>query len=93
MEHTKISLFKTKGNLNTLRKGLDSLIRKIENKEIVINLQTKVQLSLLYRQITIGIYDSPIFQIQHITYFYIMRIPQILFNNELLNLQINKSQC
>ena len=93
MEHTKISLFKTKGNLNTLRKGLDSLIRKIENKEIVINLQTKVQLSLLYRQITIGIYVSPIFQIQHIAYFHIIRIPQILFNNELLNLQKNTSQC
>ena len=33
-EHTKISLFKTKDNLHTLRKELDSLIKKIENKEI-----------------------------------------------------------
>ena len=31
MEHTKISLFKTKDNLHTL----DSLIRTIENKEII----------------------------------------------------------
>ena len=36
LEHTKISLFITKGNLHTLKKGLDSLIRKIENKEIII---------------------------------------------------------
>ena len=36
MGHTKISLFKTKDNLHTLRKGLDSLIKKIENKEIII---------------------------------------------------------
>ena len=34
-EHTKISLFKTKDNLHTLRKGLNSLIRKTENKEII----------------------------------------------------------
>ena len=34
--HTKISLLKPKGNLYTLRKGLDSLIRKIENKELII---------------------------------------------------------
>ena len=34
--HTKISLLKTKDNLYTLRKGLDSLIRKIENKELII---------------------------------------------------------
>ena len=39
MEHTKVLLFKTiekQNNLPTLRKGLDSLIRKIENKEIII---------------------------------------------------------
>ena len=36
MEHTKISLSKAKDNLHTLIKGLDSLIRKIENKEIII---------------------------------------------------------
>ena len=37
LEHTKISLlFKTKGNLHAWRKGLDSLIKKIENKEIII---------------------------------------------------------
>ena len=30
-----ISLFKIKDNLHTIRKGLDSLIRKIENKEII----------------------------------------------------------
>ena len=36
MEHTKTSLLKTKDNLHTLRKGLDSLIKKIENKEIII---------------------------------------------------------
>ena len=36
LEHTKISLFKTKDNLYILRKGLDSLIKKIENKEITI---------------------------------------------------------
>ena len=34
--HNKISLFKTKDNLHTLRKGLDSLIEKIENQEIII---------------------------------------------------------
>ena len=32
LEHTKISLFKTKDNLRTFRKKLDSLIKKIENK-------------------------------------------------------------
>ena len=36
LEHAKISLFKIKDNLHTLRKGLDSLIRKIENKQIII---------------------------------------------------------
>ena len=36
LEHTKISLLKTKDNLHTLRKGLDSVIRKNENKEIII---------------------------------------------------------
>ena len=36
LEHTKISLFKTKNNLHALRKGLDSLIKKTENKEIAI---------------------------------------------------------
>ena len=36
LEHTKLSLFKTKDNLHTSRKGLDSLIKKIENKEIII---------------------------------------------------------
>ena len=36
MEHTKISLCKTKDNLHALKKRLDSLIRKIENKEIII---------------------------------------------------------
>ena len=36
LEHTKISLFKTKNNLHILRKGKDSLIRKIETKEVII---------------------------------------------------------
>ena len=36
LEHTKISLFKTKKNLHILRKGKDSLIRKIETKEVII---------------------------------------------------------
>ena len=36
LEYTKISLFKTKDNLHTFRKGLDSLIKKIENTEIII---------------------------------------------------------
>ena len=36
LEHTKISLYKAKDNLHTLIKGLDSLIRKIENKDIII---------------------------------------------------------
>ena len=35
MEHTKTSLFKTKDNLHILRKGLDSLIKEIENEEKV----------------------------------------------------------
>ena len=52
MEHTKISFFKTKDNLHTLTKGLDSLIRKIENKEIIIKTAEKVQISLLCPQIT-----------------------------------------
>ena len=34
--HTKISLLKPKDNLYPLKKGLDSLIRKIENKELII---------------------------------------------------------
>ena len=36
LEHTKIPLFKTNDNLHTLRKELDSLIKKTENKEIII---------------------------------------------------------
>ena len=36
MQDTKILLFNTKDNLHSLRKGLDSLIRKIKNKEIII---------------------------------------------------------
>ena len=36
LKHTKTSLFKTKDNLHTLRKGLDSRIKKIENKEIIM---------------------------------------------------------
>ena len=36
LEQTKISLFKTKANLHTLRKRLDFLIWKIENKEIIV---------------------------------------------------------
>ena len=36
LEQTKISLFKTKANLHTLRKGLDFLIWKIENKKIIV---------------------------------------------------------
>ena len=67
LEHTKIQLCKIKDNLHTLRKELDSLIRKNENEEIIIKLADKVQLSLLCRQITIGIYVSLIFQIHHIT--------------------------
>ena len=40
-KNTKISLFKTKENLHTLRKGFDSLIRKIGNKEIIIKPEDK----------------------------------------------------
>ena len=36
LEHTKISVLKTKGNQHTLRKRLDFLTRKTENKEIII---------------------------------------------------------
>ena len=36
LEHSKISLFKTKDNLHTLKKGLDSLIKKIKNNKIII---------------------------------------------------------
>ena len=36
LKHSKISLFKTKDNLHTLREGLDSLIKKFENKDIII---------------------------------------------------------
>ena len=53
LELTKISLFKTKDNLYTLRKGLDSLIKKMKIKKLLSNLQTKVQLLLLCPQITI----------------------------------------
>ena len=53
LELTKISLFKTKDNLHTLRKGLDSLIKKMKIKKLLSNLQTKVQLLLLCPQITI----------------------------------------
>ena len=41
LEHIKISLFKTKGNLHTLRKGINSLIRRTGNKEIIIKLAAK----------------------------------------------------
>ena len=41
LEHTKISVFKTKGNQHILRKGLDSLISKIENKVIIIKTADK----------------------------------------------------
>ena len=36
LEHSKISLFKTTDNLHTLKKGLDSLIKKIKNNKIII---------------------------------------------------------
>ena len=62
MEHTEILLFKTKDNLHTSRKGLESLIRKIEIKEIIIKTAAK-------GAIIVRIYVSPIFQIYHITEF------------------------
>ena len=63
--HTKILLLKTKDNQYTLH-ALDS-IGKIENKDIIIKPADKGSLSLLYCQVTIRIYVSPIFQIHHIT--------------------------
>ena len=45
LEHTKISLFKTKDNPHTLRKGLGSVIRKNENKEIIIKPADKGSMS------------------------------------------------
>ena len=66
LEHTKMSLFKTKDNLHTLRKGLDSLIKKIENKKIIIKPSDKGSIIVNMSQITIGIYFSPIFQVHHI---------------------------
>ena len=36
LKQTKLSLLKTKDHLHTLRKGLNSLTRKIENKAIII---------------------------------------------------------
>ena len=66
LEHTKMSLFKTKDNLHTLRKGLDSLIKKIENKKIIIKPADKGSVIVNMSQITIGIYFSPIFQVHHI---------------------------
>ena len=41
LEHIKITLSRTKDNLHTLSKGLDSVIRKIENKEIIIKAADK----------------------------------------------------
>ena len=46
-EHAKILLFKIKDNLHTLRKGLDSLIRKIENKQIIIKPADKGSIILI----------------------------------------------
>ena len=43
-----------------------SLIRKIENKEIIIKRAEKGSVIVITRQITIGIDVSPIFQIHHI---------------------------
>ena len=36
LEQTKIELFKIKDNMHTLREALNSLIRKIKNKETII---------------------------------------------------------
>ena len=53
LELTKISLFKTKDNLHTLRKGLDSLIKKNENKKIIIKPADKGSIIVIMSQITI----------------------------------------
>ena len=62
LEHTKMSLFKTKDNLQTLRKGLDSLIKKIENKKLLSNLQTKVQLLLICPRLLMEYISVPYFR-------------------------------
>ena len=62
LEHTKMSLFKTKDNLHTLRKGLDSLIKKIENKKLLSNLQTKVQLLLICPRLLLEYISVPYFR-------------------------------
>ena len=67
LEHSKTSLFRTKDNLYTLIKELDSLIRKIENKEIIIKPAEKGSIIVITRQIGIRTYVSPIFQINHMT--------------------------
>ena len=38
MEHIKMLLFKTKDNLHKLRKGLEPLIRKIENQQVIVKI-------------------------------------------------------
>ena len=60
LEHSKTSLFRTKNNLRTLIKGLDSLIRKTENKEI-IKPADKGSIIVITRQTGIGTYVSAIF--------------------------------
>ena len=69
LEHAKISLFKAKDNLHTLRKGLDSLIRKVENKEVIIKPANKGLIIVIMSPVTTGIFVSLIFQIQHIIEF------------------------
>ena len=53
-------------NLHTFRKGLDSLIRKIEKREIIIKPASKGSIIVLCCHTTIRIYVSAIFQIHHI---------------------------
>ena len=51
LEHTKVSLFKTKDNLQTLRKGLDSLSQIIEKKkEIIVKLADKGSILVIMSQ-------------------------------------------
>ena len=66
LELTKISLFKTKDNLHTLRKGLDSLIKKNENKKIIIKPADKGSIIVIMSpDYHLNIF-SPIFQVHHI---------------------------
>ena len=53
--------------MHTLKKELDSLIKKTKNKEIVIKPADKGSIIVICTQTIIGIYATPIFQIHHIT--------------------------